>query len=171
MFRSYYYNYWLGYLTHLIASKCMQKAKQRCLGCQDRKTSALLHPHLQMSLLEKMVCYLDEARAELIQGISEYFEKFKERVGVNEDEQLFCSPGQTFLLTATPNSLFYGRYLDDEIDSTLFPKPLGNVGPSSTDISRPEKPRRKRPAPIAAVESLSNKTKKKSVDDTYSFSD
>lgn len=116
--------YWLAYLTNSVVVKCLQLSKERCPGCKERMTSPLLHYHLQLSLLDKMKCYFEEVRGPMIKDIEECFQSFASQISLNDDGTNFHFLGQTFMMMATAESLYYGRYLDDNNDARLFPRPI-----------------------------------------------
>lgn len=122
---SYHLNeLWLCYLVHILVNKCIKLSKDKCPGCKDELNSPLLHYHIQLSLLEKIKFYMEEVRGPMMKKIGVYFEGFSKISKVedaNENNYLFT--GQTFLLMASAESIYYGRYLTEDTYCMLFPKP------------------------------------------------
>ena len=113
---------WMAWLTNTIVVKSLQLSKGRCPACKDNLSSPMLHYHIQLSLLDKMRCYFEETRGPMIQSIEQCFDDFAAQIGLKEDGSNYYFLGQTFLLMATAESLYYGRYVNEEIENELFPK-------------------------------------------------
>lgn len=113
---------WMAYLTNILISNCIIKAKNRCAGCKNNIQSPLLHYHFQSSLLDKVKEHFEEVRGPIISNIEKCFTSFIKIYDSKTNKKNFLFSGQTFLLLATPESIFYGRYMTEEMDSTLFPK-------------------------------------------------
>ena len=120
---------WMAYLTNVLVDNCIFQARNRCAGCKNNIQSRLLHYHIQSSLLDKVKEHFEEVRGPIINNIEKCFISFTKIHDIKTNKANFLYSGQTFLLLATPESIFYGRYMTEEMDSTLFPKtkPLLNV--------------------------------------------
>lgn len=117
-------NIWLSYLSHVLVNKCIQLAKRHCPACTEGFKSPLLHYHVQLSLLEKIKCYFEEARGPMIADTGKCFECFIKVCNIDDvSENNYLFTGQTFLLMVSAESIYYGRYISEESDAVLFPKP------------------------------------------------
>ena len=149
--------YWLAYLTHTIVMKCLQISKERCPACKDNMASPLLHFHIQMSLLDKVKCYFEEIRGPMIKDIEGCFNKFSAQISITDDGANYHFVGQTFLMMATAESLYYGRYLDESNDAVLFPR----HEPDAIRIFNGSLKRPSAPSPKPVVETKKRKVLKK----------
>lgn len=117
-------NIWLSYLSHVLINKCLQLVKQHCPACTNGLKSPVLHYHMQLGLLDKMKCYFEEIRGSMITDIVKCFECFLNVYTIDDaNENNYVFIGQTFLLMSTAESVYYGRYITEETDGVLFPKP------------------------------------------------
>ena len=62
----YYRDSWLGYIA-------------------DRKQSAILHPHYQLSLLKKLKLYLERIRGEMLSDIAVFYSTFESKLRHSND--------------------------------------------------------------------------------------
>ena len=113
---------WMAWITNSIVVKSLQLSKERCPACKENLSSPLLHYHIQLSLLDKMKCYFEETRGPMVKSIEQCFDDFAVHIGLKEDGSNYYFLGQTFLLMATAESLYYGRYVDEGIENELYPK-------------------------------------------------
>ena len=75
----YYQEFWVGYLTSVMIQKCIKLTRERCPGCAKKFKSALLHLHEQLSLEQKLDCYFEEVRSQLVNKIGFYFAEFEKK--------------------------------------------------------------------------------------------
>lgn len=146
-------NIWLSYLSHVLVNKCIQLAKQHCPACTEGFKSPILHYHMQLGLLQKIKCYFEEVRGPMITDIAKCFECFDKVCSVRDASEInYLFTGQTFLLMVTAESVYYGRYITNETDAVLFPKPKPEAIKLMNDCYAPNT--------AQAVKPLSNKRKK-----------
>ena len=109
-----------GYLTGVMVQTCCDLAMQNCCGCKVKLKSPLLHTHEQMSLLDKIHLYLNEVRGEILPKVNQVYDNVKDKLPRSDDEvkdkENFVNLARWFLQTATPELLYYARYLTDQND-------------------------------------------------------
>lgn len=110
---------WHAFLTNTIVTRALQLSKERCPACKAMITSPILHIHLQHSLLEKIGCYLNELKGEILNNINDILVNFKFQLEYEDAETDFMFWGKTFIHFATAESLYYGRYVTEETDKAL----------------------------------------------------
>ena len=119
----YHNDSWVAFLSEHIVQQSLKISKDNCPGCKDDMQSPLLHLHEQQSLLEKLRTSFDQVRGIVLFGIDIYYTKFESKLphssDKTKDKLIYCNLARTFLLTATPDSLYFGRYLSAENDSFI----------------------------------------------------
>ena len=119
----YYHDIWIGYLTGLIVQRCVELCVLRCPGCIDKLKSPVLHLHHQYSLLDKLKTHIDEIRGSLLPTISQLYDIVKNKLphsdDLAKDMEIYTNNARFFLQTATPETLYYGRYLNEQDDSII----------------------------------------------------
>ena len=128
---SYFIEYWYSFITTLTVTKCLTLCKERCPVCSNNMASPVLHEHLQLSMLEKIERHLFEARGVMSSKFDEIIAQFMNTLEQNFDEEErseFITMGRSFLLSNTPQSLYFGRFVTEETDRYLNgrqPQPKG----------------------------------------------
>lgn len=121
---TFYYNeYWLGYLAENFIRKCINKCQEECAGCRDGMKSVILHLHVQLSLLEKLKCYFEIIRGDMLKDIMSYYSKIENKLphstDIAKDKIIYCNIARTFLLTSSAETVYYGRYITEETDNII----------------------------------------------------
>ena len=149
---------WLGYLTHLVITNCLVKAKGKCAACKNNiTTSPLLHYHLQSSLLEKMKDNFEEVRGPMISEIELCFNSYVQLYGLDVEKNNYIFTGQTFLLLSTPESIYFGRYINEELYAILFPQAnpeavkILSATPRKCEENKSKKRRENKPTEISKL--------------------
>ena len=111
----YYHDFWMGFLTEQMIRQVVEMALIKCSGCCDEMHSPMLHLHHQLSLLEKLKCYFYEVRGSILSSIEALYEQFEDKLphsnDLNKDKEIYVNNGRFFLISATPESLYYGRFI------------------------------------------------------------
>ena len=120
---SYYNDNWIAYLCEQIVRQTCQKSKGNCPGCVNKLNSPLLHLHKQLSLLDRIRQYFNEIRGLMLHDIATYYSTFCSKLPHTDDKKkdklIYLNIARNFLLTVTPDSLYFGRYLDENNDSFI----------------------------------------------------
>lgn len=136
----YYHDIWIGYLTGLIVQRCVELCVLRCPGCRDKLKSPVLHIHHQYSLLDKLKTYVDEIRGSLLPAINQLYDVAKNKLPHSDDPakdmEIYTNNARFFLQTATPETLYYGRYLNEQNDCII----------NELLVQKPSKKKRNHPA-------------------------
>ena len=115
---------WIGSLTDVFIRKCVDLSLQRCPGCQVKLKSPFLHQHHQHSLLDKMKLYFDEVRGVLLPLVEKLYElvekKLPHSIDPDKDREIYCNNAVFFLTTANPDSIYWGRFLDENNDGLIY---------------------------------------------------
>ena len=116
----YHNDSWIAFLCEHIVQKSIKISKDNCQGCRDGMQSPILHLHEQQSLIDKIRNAFEQARGAIILNIEAYYKQFESKHPHSDDKKkdkiIYCNLARTFLLTATPESLYFGRYLSAEND-------------------------------------------------------
>ena len=119
----YHNDTWVAFLSEHIVRQSLKISKENCPGCKDDMQSSILHLHEQQSLLEKIRNTFDQARACILLDIDSYYTQFESKLPHSADKKkdkiVYCNLARTFLLTATSDSLYFGRYVSAENDSYI----------------------------------------------------
>ena len=141
---------WFAFLSTALVNICVVESKRRCLGCQHRKYSPLLHMHHQMSLYDKLGCYFVSAKSTLIDGMDQYIAAFKQtltkanEVLITDDVSCLYGEGVDFLLRSTPSTVYYGRYVEGFNDTYVEDACLRVLlTTQSVNTHRPQQPESK----------------------------
>ena len=106
---------WIGYLAEIAIRKCS--------GCRDNMKCDILHLHNQLSLLMKLQQYFEPIRADLLNSLSEIYNKVEMKLPHSDDRKkdmaIYCNIGRIFLITLSPEALYYGRYVNQLNDSFI----------------------------------------------------
>lgn len=115
---------WFGSLAALIIYKCTGISIQRCPGCKAKLHSSLLHQHEQLALLDKINLHFDEVRGEILSSIDTIYENIKSYLPHSpdraKDKEIYCNNASVFLRTASADSIYWGRYIDEHTDSMIY---------------------------------------------------
>ena len=119
----YYNDSWLGYLSEKFVRASLKHSQDNCPGCRDNMSSALLHLHHQMSLLEKLRKYFEEIRGDLLSNTTTLYTEFEKKLphsdDLSKDKMIYLNVARHFLLTSNAETLYYGRYITDGLDSYI----------------------------------------------------
>ena len=105
-----------AFIINKIISKCIEKSKKACFGCslKNEAVPQILHEHLQRGLLDTMLMFLEEVRAEEIQRKKiliefEIFSKKEPSLKPLKDKVV----DEVYLQLSEMNaySMYYGRYV------------------------------------------------------------
>jgi hypothetical protein len=84
---------------------------------------SILHLHDQLSLLEKIQKYFEVARGEVLQTLHGVYmdieHKLPHSTDVKKDMVVYCNVGRVFLLTCSPQAIYFGRYVDEMNDTFI----------------------------------------------------
>ena len=119
----YCHDTWTGYLTELIVQKSIETCELRCPGCTDKLKSPLLHFHNQMDLFQKMKHYYNEIRGFLLPTIDLLYDNVSHKLphsnDLAKDKEQYIYNARVFLNISSPESIYYGRYLDQHNDCII----------------------------------------------------
>ena len=119
----YYNDSWLGFLAETFIRESIRICEAECAGCKDDMKSAVLHLHQQLSLLEKLKKYFEQIRADMLSKLVTYYIKFEKKLPHSEelekDKLIYVGVARTFLITCTPETIYFGRYISGETDSYI----------------------------------------------------
>ena len=108
---------WFAYVVNHIMDKCIAISKEYCEGCQLKWKSAFLHQHEQLPLLKKIELHLDEVRGNLLGiGLESLFKKFIKDETLPTPKEELLQQTTSIIHHATPQSLYYGRWMTVEHD-------------------------------------------------------
>ena len=121
----YFNEFWLGFITAKFVQRCVDEALQTCHGCRDKKVSPLLHMCHQLGLENKITYHMETVRGNMIPEIPSLYEEFKSKVDSSSmDKDAYVTNARFFLISATPQSLYYGRYLNETNDAFIHHQPI-----------------------------------------------
>ena len=119
----YFCDLWIGYITAIFIRKCTEIAIQRCPGCHSKLKSPILHQHHQYSLLDKLKLYFEEVRGLLLPSIDVIYKTVEANLPHSEDlckdKEIYCRNGIFFLNNSNPDSLYWGRFIDESNDGFI----------------------------------------------------
>lgn len=108
---------WVGFLAENIIQKCVSLTLAECSGCRDGMKSDILHLHHQLSLLEKIQNHFETARGEVLTSLGSLYKEMEQKLphskDLKKDASIYNGVGRFFLLTTSPQSLYYGRYVNE----------------------------------------------------------
>ena len=114
---------WIAFLCEHVVRQSCQKAIANCPACTNKLTSPLLHLHEQLSLLDKIRNYFEEIRGLILHDLETHYNKFSTKLPHSDDKKkdklIYLNIARNFLLTATSDSIYFGRYLDEYNDSFI----------------------------------------------------
>ena len=119
----YHSEVWKGYIVGLFVSSCVNLDRKNCPGCKAKLLCPLLHQHLQFSLLDKIRIHFDHVKPVLIKRIERLYKLIEDKLphsdNMNVDRELYCKAGVYLLENACPESIYWGRYIDEFNDSYI----------------------------------------------------
>ena len=93
------------------------------MGCKDNMKSPLLHLHNQQSLLEKIQQHFEPVRGEALNSLTNLYKNIESKLPHSEDKKkdmaIYCNVGRNFLITCSPQTIYYGRYVTELNDSFI----------------------------------------------------
>ena len=108
----YHNNTWIAFLSEHIVQQSVKISIDDCPGCQDRLQSSILHLHEQQSLLDKIRNNFVQVRGIILLNIDSFYSKIESKLPHSNDRKkdkiVYCNLARSFLLTATPDSLYFG---------------------------------------------------------------
>ena len=108
---------WIGFLAENIIRKYVSLTLEECSGCKDNMTCEILHLHNQRSLLDKIQNHFEPARGEILSSLAKLYNdvgvKLPHSDDLKKDMIVYINVGRFFLLTITPQALYYGRYINE----------------------------------------------------------
>ena len=114
---------WIGFLAENVIRKCVSKSLAECVGCKDKIKSDLLHLHHQLSLLEKLQHHFDSSRVEVLNSLPYLYKAIEAKLPHSEDKKkdmtIYCDLGRHFLISCSPEALYYGRYINELNDAFI----------------------------------------------------
>ena len=114
---------WIAFLCENIFRLTLKKSRINCPACVNNMKSPLLHVHLRESFLNLIRNYFEEIRGMLLQNLDLYYDRISEKIShssdAQKDKQIYLDIARHFLLSATPDSVYYGRYMDKHNDSFI----------------------------------------------------
>ena len=114
---------WIGYLTGMVLNRCVKLSLQRCPGCAAKLKCPILHQHEQSSLLDKIRLYFDEVRGVILSSVDRLYDMIQRNLphssDLKKDKEIYCNNGALFLTTANPDSIYWGRYIDELNDAMI----------------------------------------------------
>lgn len=133
---SYSIETWIAFLCESMYRLTVKKAKRDCLACKSGISSPLLHTHVRSSFLDLIRNYFEEIRGLLVHDLEMFYNKIDNGIvhssDENRDKQMYLNIGSNFLLTATPESVYYGRYVDEKNDD-LINEIIKNKNPQESE--------------------------------------
>ena len=119
----FYSDVWTGYLTGILLNRCIKLSLQRCPGCIAKLKSPLLHEHEQHSLLDKIKLYFNEVRGLMLPSLDKLYDIIAKQLphsaDTSLDKEIYCKNGVFFLTSANPDTIYYGRWIDEINDSMI----------------------------------------------------
>ena len=120
----YFNDFWLGFVTAEFVRRCVDESEATCHGCRDGKISPLLHIHHQLGLKDKIIYHMEPIRGVMMPLIPSLYEEFKVKVNSpNMNKNAYVTSAKFFLVAATPESLYFGRYLNEQNDAFIHHRP------------------------------------------------
>ena len=120
---------WVGFLAENIIQKCVTLTLEECSGCRDEVSCDILHHHHQLSLLDKVKKHFETARGMVLSALGELYKEMEVKLphsgDLKKDRSIYYGVGRFFLLTITPQALYYGRYVNEE-NHGVITEVLGN---------------------------------------------
>ena len=114
---------WCGFLTENVIRKCVYWTLAECPGCRDGMKNDILHHHHQLSLLDTVQNYFEKARGEVIGSMPTLYKIFSPNLPhgpePKKDAIIYCKLGNNFLLTSSPQALYFGRYINSLNDTCI----------------------------------------------------
>ena len=119
----YFSDTWIGFLCENIIRQSVQLTKTKCPGCVDRLNSPILHLHEQQSLLDKLREHFEQIRGSILPTIAELYAHFQSKLphsdDLEKDRECYIETGRKFLLMITCDALYYGRYVNEFVDTYI----------------------------------------------------
>ena len=118
----YHNNSWRGCLANNVATLAYQMDQSLCLGCNRNSKSLLLHSCQNKTLLEKMAKHFEAVRLNILRGIENHFEYFYPKLTSTDkekDKKLYLMSAEYFLTRTSPEFIFYGSYVVEELDDWI----------------------------------------------------
>ena len=114
-------NVWLGILCDRLVKNAKTISEKECPG--HKFNSPLLHLCQQLSLYEKLAKYFEPAKGDLFKNLEREYTEIEDIVphseNPEEDKKYYLEFGRNFLLSVTPDAVYFGRYVSEENDHVI----------------------------------------------------
>ena len=116
-------NVWLGVLCDRLVKNARSISEKECPGHKEKFNSPLLHLCQQLSLYEKLAKYFEPAKGDLFKNLEREYNAIEHVVphseNPEEDKKYYLEFGRNFLLSVTPDAVYFGRYVSEENDQVI----------------------------------------------------
>ena len=120
----YFENVWIATLCDSLIRKACKLSEKTCPAHKAGLKCPVLHMCQQDSLLEKLTRHFYTAQGELLRALEKEYENISQKLpksdNPEEDRKCYISCGRSFLLTVTPEAIYYGRFIDEEADKIIY---------------------------------------------------
>ena len=101
----------------------MKISEKECPGHKEKLNSPLLHLCGQLSLYEKLVKYFEPAKGNLFKKLENEYTSIDHVIPHSdkpeEDKKYYLEFARNFLLSVTPDAVYFGRYISEENDQII----------------------------------------------------
>jgi|EP00116_Pleurobrachia_bachei_P014599 hypothetical protein len=122
----YFENVWVAALTDSMVRRVCTISEKLCPAHKAGLKSPILHLCHQDSLLDKLGKHFHTAQGELLRNLDKEYDIISSKLPKSDkpedDRQCYVSCGRSFLLTVTPEALYYGRYIGENDDKLIYTK-------------------------------------------------
>ena len=112
---------WIAYVANRVVDEAVKVSRRDCPGHKKAFNSALLHQCQQLSLHDKLAMRFNEIRSTVLRQLTTLYDELKDNLPSSEnaeqDKTDAISIARQFLLTATADSVYYGRFITEDNDS------------------------------------------------------
>ena len=125
---------WLGYLVFVFIDETFKYSQECCPGCNNQKSSPLLHAHHQSGLLEKLVMFHPLIKESMLSKmtplVKHYVELFPDPELYDEvGQKTLKTFGRDFLMQSSPTFIYYSHYLTPECEKVICGTPQIHIKP------------------------------------------
>ncbi len=89
----------------------------KCPACESKIKSPLLHICHQRGLLDKLQVHFEEVRGPMLTSLESYYEQVQEILphsdDLSKDKNNYINAGRLWLQLSSPETIFYGKYVDE----------------------------------------------------------
>ena len=116
-------NVWLAVLCDRLIRNAMKISEKECPGHKEKLNSPLLHLCGQLSLYEKLVKYFEPAKGNLFKNLENEYTSIDHVIPHSdkpeEDKKYYLEFARNFLLSVTPDAVYFGRYVSEDNDQII----------------------------------------------------